>query len=255
MDNSHAMKLATALADNALIEPLGEAVLPDLDAAYELQTAFIDALAAPLGGWKIGATNPKSQSLMGLDRPFYGPMPERFCVTSGASFMLPAGSVGAEIELAFRLSANLPKRQAGYGIDESVNAIGGAYGAIEVIGLRQKWQGVPEGRHAVADLGANCIFAHAASPFENLIPILKNNPSALTARCLVNGEETGKGDATLVLGSPLLALQWLADNGPGLRAGDWISTGTMTGLTPVKQACEIVGDFGGLGQVRLMITA
>ena len=84
---------------------------------------------------------------------------------------------------------------------------------------------------------------------------LSSDPKQVTARCLVDGEQTGQGDASLVLGNPFSALLWLANEGPGLAAGDWISTGTLTGLAPLTAAASVVGDFGELGQVRLSLSA
>ena len=209
----------------------------------------------PMAGWKIGATNAKSQEMMQLSGPFYGPMPADACVASDSAKAMPPGAIGAEIEIAFKLVADLPKRTDEYELGDVSAAIEGVYPAIEIIGLRQIWQGVPEGRHAIADLGANCIFAHSLQPVPNLAGILASDPVSIQARCLIDGDERGNGDASLVLGNPLEALRWLANNGPGLSAGQWISTGTMTGLAPISAPCTILGDFGEFGQVRLSLTA
>ena len=56
------------------------------------------------------------------------------------------------------------------------------------------------------------------------------------------------------LGSPLAALKWLADYGPGLRAGQWVSTGSLTGLTALAGPCAVIGDFGPLGRVAAQLT-
>lgn len=255
MTSQHAAALADALRINTCIEPLGDRVVPDLSAAYAVQRDLIEVLGEPIAGWKVGATNAKSQQLMGLSGPFYGPMPKRFCVADGGTAALPAGVVGAEIEIAFHLADDLPKVNNDYVIDDMMAAISGVHLAIEVIGLRQIWQGVPEGRHAIADLGANCIFAHTSSPIVGLADKLLNNPASVTARCLVDGVEKGAGDATGVLGNPLQSLLWLANNGPGLLANQWVSTGTVTGLAPISGPCDVVGDFSELGQVRLSISA
>ena len=79
--------------------------------------------------------------------------------------------------------------------------------------------------------------------------------AAVTARCLLDGVEVARGTADLVLGSPLLALAWLTRQGVALRGGDWISTGSITGITPLHPAAHVVGDFGPLGRVELMVAA
>ena len=39
--------------------------------------------------------------------------------------------------------------------------------------------------------------------------------------------------------------------GRPLKAGDIITTGTMTGVVPVKPGDQVIGDFGALGQVEV----
>jgi 2-keto-4-pentenoate hydratase len=50
------------------------------------------------------------------------------------------------------------------------------------------------------------------------------------------------------------AVAWLAAHPfaseRGVRAGDLIMTGTLTGITPLSAGDEAVGDFGALGEVR-----
>lgn len=244
---AYARELARCWRQNDVMPPVEASDLPDQAAAYALQAAFVEALGEPLAGWKIGATNEKSQSLMQLPGPFYGPMPQGAVRAAGAATILPKGALGAEIEIAFRLGSDLPRREVPYGPDELRAAIASAHPAIEIIGLRQVWDGVPGGVWAIADLGANVLFA-AGEANAALVDLPADQ---VGARCLVNDEQTGAGDATMVLGSPLQALAWLADHGPGLMAGQWISTGTMTGLAKLTDSASVVGDFGALGRVQL----
>jgi 2-keto-4-pentenoate hydratase len=78
---------------------------------------------------------------------------------------------------------------------------------------------------------------------------------AATAKLLLNGDVANQGVGADVLGDPVEALCWAANeaNGIGLplRNGDVITTGTMTGATLVNPSDQVVGDFGDLGQVAL----
>ena len=77
--------------------------------------------------------------------------------------------------------------------------------------------------------------------------------ATIQARCLVDGEEKWVGTANIVYGGPLKSLLWLANNGSGLRAGEWVSTGTITGLAPVKAGNRVIGDFGRFGTVEVTV--
>jgi len=242
-----ARELARCWRQNDVMPAIEAADLPDEAAAYAWQSAFVEALGEPLAGWKVGATNAKSQSLLSLGGPFYGPIPQGAVRPSGSRTSQPRGTLGAEIEIALRLAADLPRRDAPYRPDELRAAIASAHPAIEIIGLRQVWEGMPHGLWAIADLGAHVLFV-AGQPDDRLID---HEAERIEARCVVNGQPAGAGNAAAVLGSPLSALAWLADHGPGLCAGQWISTGTITGLAALPAEASVVGDFGDLGSVRL----
>ena len=72
----------------------------------------------------------------------------------------------------------------------------------------------------------------------------------------VDGELKGEGTGALVLGHPLIALTWLANEmsrrGDGLHAGELVAAGTCTGLHFVQAGSTVVADFGAaLGQVTI----
>ena len=56
---------------------------------------------------------------------------------------------------------------------------------------------------------------------------------------------------------PLASLTWLANHlsraGVGLNNGEWVSTGTCTGLDPMAVGETAVADFGDLGAVELTL--
>jgi len=90
--------------------------------------------------------------------------------------------------------------------------------------------------------------------------ILRGDPQAIPELDIVgygacvylNGVKAREGIGQAVLGSPMKSLLWLANqlrHGPGLQAGAFISTGTMTGLLPVQPGDDIRVVFDELGEV------
>jgi len=57
-------------------------------------------------------------------------------------------------------------------------------------------------------------------------------------------------------GDPLRLLAWLANEGAhslgGLRAGQWVTTGSCTGTVLVAPGTRVVADFPGLGRAELV---
>ncbi len=77
--------------------------------------------------------------------------------------------------------------------------------------------------------------------------------------CTGDGEAVADGVGANALGDPLNVLEWTANHlsalGDGIRAGEVVSTGTCTGLTPIAPGETLVADFGDLGRVEVRFVA
>ncbi len=208
----------------------------------------------PVAGWKIGATASAAQQAMGLSGPFVGHIcPDmidegaeidyRFADLSGPIF---------ESEYAFRLAAGLPARAAPYSRAEVEAAIGSLIVGIE-IPERRLADDHPHGAlGSIADHGGTGRFI-VAREFEDWRGIdCVDQQVSLT----FDGEEAGRGTGRAMMGHPVEAVRWLADHlsamGLGLEAGQFVSTGSCTGVVPVPGAgVTAIADFGPLGRVRV----
>ena len=81
--------------------------------------------------------------------------------------------------------------------------------------------------------------------------------SHLPVRLFINNKEVAVGSGADVLGNPLTALTWLANalqrTERPLRAGDIVTSGTMTGLTQVKADDSVIAEFTGFGTIQLNV--
>jgi 2-keto-4-pentenoate hydratase len=245
-----ARELAAARREGRLTAPVDDALIPDLERAYALQGAAVSAFGARRVGYKLGATGTESQAKLNVSGPFHAPLFEPLTLESGSTLTVPPGLRGIEVELAFRIGRALPARDGGYGPHEVADAVASLHPALEVVATREDRSGL-EGRHAVADFGLNHAFVHgsAIDGWRDL------DLPGVAGRCLVDGVVKAEGTAEVVLGSPLLALAWLTRQGIVLAAGDWISTGTLTGITPAAAGQRVTGDLGPLGRVELVFAA
>jgi len=109
-------------------------------------------------------------------------------------------------------------------------------------------------------MAATVMFALAgAFVFALEIPDWRNQPlETHRVRMTIDGEVVGEGDAEDVGGHPIMPLIWLANDrsrrGDGLKAGQFVTTGSVTGVKMAPAVSEIVADFGSFGQVRLNFT-
>ena len=71
----------------------------------------------------------------------------------------------------------------------------------------------------------------------------------------VDGKLKRRGTGADVMGDPLTPLLWLAEElrrwGDGLKAGEMISTGSMTGMLPVRAGQHVHAHFGDTASVEI----
>jgi 2-keto-4-pentenoate hydratase len=223
------------------------------DDAYAVQAAFRALWGDEVVGHKVGCSSEQSQRLVNSPGPIAGSL------FKGSLWQEPAKLdpsrffvVGVEAEFGFRLGADLPSRAAPYSREEASRAVDAVVPVIEICDTRlADWQA-----RRIEEITADNAFNGglvAGRPFE-VWQQLDLGSHAVTLS--IDGAVKGAGTGALVLGHPLLALTWLANElsrrGSGLRAGELIAAGTCTGLHFAAAGSTVVADFGTLlGQVTI----
>ncbi len=194
-----------------------------------------------VGGWKIGAPAPDAT-------PFFCPMPRAWMAESGTTF---GGRRfrGLEAEIAFLLGADLPARAQRYSDEEVYAAVASCHPAIEVLESGLTDPTVPELKlQMIGDLQMHGGFAHGA-PVSGWKQIDWTRETVLMA---VDGsirvERVGSntsGDLRRLL--PFLANEGAARTG-GLRAGQWVTTGSWIGVVTGTQHSAADATFGTAGR-------
>ncbi len=250
MADSVAQQLWTSRV-NDLKLPGDFAGSPDTeDEAYEIQAAMIAASGLPVTGWKIGATVEALFAVLGVSQPFLGPLFQRFTHESDAAVkVLPGHNV--ETEMTVRLHSDLPPKDPPYERAEIENAVAAIHPSFEIVGARFEGELAGAGFRVIADGGAN-VGTVLGPEVRNWCDFdLTDHPVTLS----INGETVNDGNTSVLLWDHIFdALAWcqrhpaLAQR--GLCAGDLVMTGTCTGITPISPGDKVVGDFGGMGEVR-----
>lgn len=228
----------------------------DEAAAYAIQDEVAALFEAEQVGWKLGATNEKTLVLLGVERPFVGPLlSPHFHPMNEPLAVFPEHGPALETEFLVALGADLPPRDALYTDEEVAGAVEYVCPAFEVVGCRIT-EGLPKA-------GGLCLIADGAVN----VAVIQGEPRAgwrdadLTnhpLRVEVNGAEAASGSSNLLLwGNPYGAVAYLAGHPQvrerGLRRGDRIMTGTCGGLLPLASGDEARAEFGVLGTVHLTV--
>ena len=246
-------EFVAARAEARLVAALPPDAMPATRAeAYRVQ-AEIARLCGGYRGWKVGSLTAEAQAAAGIDRPTGARLLSRFFHDAPAKlsrrrFVQPT----LECEVAFEMAADLPPRATPWSLDEVHAAIGAMRLAIEVADSR-----LPEPRATamnIADAGASGAFVLGPA----VLSWRSMDRGAIEAVLEVNGAEAARGSGSRILGDPLRAVVLFANApapfGPGLRRGDIVTTGSLTGMTPVAPGDRAVARFGFLGQVEVEFT-
>jgi 2-keto-4-pentenoate hydratase len=206
----------------------------------ELATAF-----GEIGGYKIGAGSLEAV-------PFFAPMPRAWMAASGAVLSGPTYRYRVlEAEIAFLVGEDLPPRATPYTRDEVIAAMASCHPAIEELESGLIDPKAANNLSALADLQMHggFIYGPACADWKN-IDFAKETVT-LAIDGVVKVERVGSntsGDLLRLL--PYLANEGAARTG-GLKAGQWITTGSWTGNTPAGGGKSVDATFGHAGRASL----
>lgn len=218
---------------------------------YRIQKRLVALSQQPVVGWKIAATSTVGQQHIGVDGPLAGSLLQDRVLENGAIVPLAGNHMRVtEAEFAFQFSRALPQRPEPYTEDEVLAAIGAMHPTIEVPDSRYEDFTVVGAPHLIADNACACwlvIGPAARVSWRNL------NVAAHQVRATLNGRPAAEGAGRNVLGSPVNALLWVANElrvyADGLHAGDLVTTGTCIVPVNVAPGDSFEADFGALGTV------
>ena len=226
-------------------------VPPDKATAYRVAGLVAEELDWTVGGWKIAAMKEEMQKALRTDSPIYGRVffiePTPFTVRHAE-----LASPNPEVEYQAKFGTDLPPRDKPYTVEEVTDAVASLHPGLEL---------------------AECRFIHDAA-FPPLPAILADGAGSGTivygpaiadwktrdiprqeATLSSNGRLRRRGTAAAALDHPMVPLTWLANElsrtGVGMKAGQMVSTGTLTGMLAPKPGEDYVADFGAFGSVKL----
>ncbi|MFO1413145.1 MAG: hydratase [Burkholderiales bacterium] len=220
---------------------------------YAVQACWMATTRVPLFGWKIAATSTAGQRHINVDGPIAGRILAESVLPDGAVVPLAGNLMRvAELELAFRMGADLPPRARPYTVDEVIAAAATLHPAIEIPDSRYEDFCAVGAPQLIADNACGLLFMLGpAAPFD----WRGRDLAAHAVGADVAGKTHHEGQGRNALGDPRVALAWLANELSGLgitlRAGEVVTTGTC--LTPIQvvPGDRVAADFGDLGTLHV----
>lgn len=219
---------------------------PDLSGAYAIQDAVSEALGA-VGGWKVGAKGPDAE-------PTCAPMPASLMHAAPYALAPPlVGESGIEGEIAVRMKHDLPAREQPYLREEVIAAIGSVHPAIEIVTYRFTDHAAQPRMALVADALGNGAFVYG----EGRAMAVELDQTQQQVVLRIDDETRVDTVGGNTAGDIFRLVTWLANHLAqrcgGLRAGQFVTTGTCTGLIFVEAGSKVEVTFAELGNVALDI--
>ena len=224
---------------------------PTVTAGYQAAARIETALGWEPLGWKIAGTTAAVREKLRIDEPIYGRTYRRFRVASPCRFrhgdlLDPL----VECEFFVTLAKDLAPRDAPWAMDDVRAAVGTVHAGIEVAECRFPNAALPPLPAILADGAASGRYVYG-----DPIPDWQAGLADVAVVLEIDGAPRRHGTGRDVMGDPLLPLHWLAETlrrrGRGLSAGEMVSTGSCTGMLPVRRGQRIVACFGANARVEI----
>ena len=213
--------------------------------AMRVQAETVAALGLATGGWKVGFS-PDGHAVS-------GPMLARDIMASGATWPLsPAAPTIVEVEIAVRLAVDLPHRpEKPYTRADIIAAIAQVLPGIELICSRlQDGAASPFNAWLADRLGnAGYIFGTGRADAQGLD--LAQLRCVLKVDGLVVHDRSGGHPQN----DPLAPLLACANQPNAMRAGQFITTGSLIMPLPFAGVARLEAEIEGLGTVALDLQA
>lgn len=249
-----AEQLVRARQNGGALDDLPKGSKPrTLAEGYAMQRQATVAWSDKIAGWKVGATAASVQSLFGISEPIFGPVFAKTvfqspCFLRARDFQ----HLLIEAELAFLFSKQLVPKKSPYTREQIHDAIEAVAPAFEIVSPRFKK--LPSDRlpQLVADFSANAgaVLGRTYTDWR-LIDF-----AAQSVSLSANGFLRERGTGALALGNPLNVLDWLVNAFSShmipVEAGQFVLTGTLTGMYLARTNEVCVADFGDLGTVEVV---
>jgi len=227
---------------------------PSLADAYAVQDAALGMEDRRVAGWKVGKIAPPVEGANRLTGPIFADQ----VVTDASRPAMPVfaqGFAAAEAEFLLRLGRVPDPSVTSYSMQDARDLVDAVHIGIEV--ASSPFPGINSHGPAVtvADFGNNngLVVGPAVEGWRDAD--LDDWSVALT----INEAEIGRATTATMLDGPFGAVRFLLEHmarrGLALEAGQWVSTGAVTGVHPVGPGDRVVASFDGRLTIECDITA
>jgi len=258
--NDTARAFVEARRDGRALPDYPGAIPPDLATAYRVQDAALGFATGPVAkwavaGWKVGRINPPVDGIDRLSGPIFADTV--FDATDGTLAMpiFADGFGAAEAEFLVRIGTAPDPAKRSYTMAETRDLIDAVHIGIEIASSPFPGINTHGPTVTISDFGNNngLIVGDAIPDWR------ETDLNAWPITLDINGTRIGAATRATMLDGPIGAARFLfehmAERGIALAAGQWISTGAVTGVHPVAVGDTVTATFDGRYTIGCTIKA
>jgi len=246
-------KLVIAYKKNKLISPLPIKYTKNIKNATRLRKICESKINTKIVGFKAGGTALPVLKKLKEKEPFYSAIFINNVLKSGKSVKINPSTLGIEVEVGYLIGKNFFANKGAITMKNVSKFITHMMPCIEIVGYRQKKQGIKFLGDLASDFGANIKFL--IGPKKKFKKINIGN-----LKCSIKNVKTGsvvQGNTNSVYINPLNSLRFVLNkmkkDKVKLNSNFYVFTGSTVGVVPLKNKGKYVAKIDKIGIVKSTI--
>jgi len=224
--------------------------------AYRIQDEAIALAAGTVAGWKVGKIDPPVEGRDRLAGPVFAD--QVVAADAGGAVPMPVfadGFAAAEAEFLLRIGTAPDPAKTSYTTAEARALVDAVHVGIEIASSPYPHINADGPLVTISDFGNNngLVVGDAVPGWRD------QDLDAWPVSLRINDAEVGAATTATMLDGPFGAVRFLLENaaqrGMAVTAGQWISTGAVTGVHPVAIGDRVEARFGDGMRVGCIIDA
>jgi 2-keto-4-pentenoate hydratase len=246
-------KLVYAYKKNLLINPIPRKYTKNIKNATSLRKLCESKIKTKVVGFKAGGTGLPVLKKLKEKEPFYSAIFKNNVLKSGMRVKINKSTLGIEVEVGYLINKNFFNNKKVITMKNISKYITHMMPCIEVVGYRQKKQGIKFLGDLASDFGANIKFL--IGPKKKFKRVNIGN-----LKCNIKNLKTGnivKGNTNSVYINPLNSLRFVLNkmrkDKVKLNTNFYVFTGSTVGVVPLKNKGMYIAKIDKIGTVKSSI--
>jgi 2-keto-4-pentenoate hydratase len=246
-------KLVNAYKKDKLISPLPIKYIKNIKNATKLRKICESKIKTKVVGFKAGGTALPVLKKLKEKEPFYSAIFKNNVLKSGKSVKINRSTLGIEVEVGYLISKKFFDNKGVITMKNVSKFITHMMPCIEVVGYRQKKQGINFLGDLASDFGANIKFL--IGPKKKFKKVNIGN-----LKCNIKNVKTGNvvnGNTNSVYINPLNSLRFVLNkmrkDKVKLDSNFYVFTGSTVGVVPLKNKGMHIATIDKIGTVKSLI--